>query len=65
MMENNTTQSLYLCGCCRRELPVKAFYMNKRTRRPDNYCKECRKANSGKHRIAVSQFMRSGSSNAS
>lgn len=43
-------QSLHYCGCCRRELPLEAFYVNKRTHTPDNYCKECRKANSRKHR---------------
>lgn len=49
-METNMNQSLHICGCCKRELPQEAFYMNQRTRTPDNYCKECRKANTRRHR---------------
>ena len=30
-MEPLMNQSLYLCGCCKRELPHEAFYTNKRT----------------------------------
>ena len=44
-METLMNQSLHICGCCKRELPQEAFYMNQRTRTTDNYCKECRKAN--------------------
>ena len=32
------------CGCCRKELPLEAFYIEKNTQRPDRYCKECRRA---------------------
>ena len=32
------------------EAPQEAFYMNQRTRTTDNYCKECRKANTRRHR---------------
>ena len=42
-METLMNQSLHICGCCKRELPQEAFYMNQRTRTTDNYCKECRK----------------------
>lgn len=34
----------------KRELPHEAFYTNKRTGTLDNYCKECRKANTRKRR---------------
>lgn len=43
-MKTSKTQSLSVCGCCKRRLPVSAFYINKKTGRPDNYCKECRKS---------------------
>ncbi|WP_294627240.1 hypothetical protein [uncultured Bacteroides sp.] len=47
----NTIQtSQHICGCCKRELPREAFYMNRRTRAADNYCKECRKADTRKRR---------------
>ena len=49
-METLMNQSLHICGCCKRELPQEAFYMNQRTRTTDNYCKECRKANARRHR---------------
>lgn len=42
-------QSLYICGCCKRELPQEAFYTNRRTRTPSDYCKGCCKANTRKH----------------
>lgn len=40
----------YVCGCCKRSLPATAFYMDKKTGRPGNYCKECRKSASRAHR---------------
>lgn len=49
-MSTLMNQSLHICGCCKRELPREAFYTNKHTHVPDNYCKECRKANACKHR---------------
>ena len=49
-MEAIIKQPLHFCGCCRRDLPQEAFYVNKRTLTLDNYCKECRKTNSRKHR---------------
>ena len=49
-MEPLMNQSLHICGCCKRELPHEAFYTNKRTGTLDNYCKECRKANTRKRR---------------
>ena len=49
-METIMNQSLHICGCCKRKLPQEAFYMNQRTRASDNYCKECRKANTRRHR---------------
>ena len=42
-METIMNKSLCICGCCKRELPQEAFYMNQRTRTTDNYCKECRR----------------------
>ena len=50
IMEPLMNQSLHICGCCKRELPHEAFYTNKRTGTLDNYCKECRKANTRKRR---------------
>lgn len=49
-METIMNHSLYICGCCKRELPQEAFYINRCTRTVDNYCKECRKANTRRHR---------------
>ena len=49
-MEPLMNQSLHICGCCKRQLPHEAFYTNKRTGALDNYCKECRKANTRKRR---------------
>ena len=43
-MEQKNKKSLRTCGCCLKKLPLEAFYINKRTQNPDNYCKECRKA---------------------
>ena len=45
-MNQNFTMKTHVCGCCKRELPTEAFYMNKRTHKADGYCKECRKVNS-------------------
>lgn len=42
--------TLYVCGCCKRSLSSSAFYLNKKTGMPDNYCKECRKSYSRKQR---------------
>ena len=49
-METIMNKSLCICGCCKRELPQEAFYMNQRTRTTDSYCKECRKVNARRHR---------------
>ncbi|MBR8706225.1 hypothetical protein IX307_000889 [Bacteroides pyogenes] len=35
--------STSICSSCKRELPLDCFYMNKKNRCPDSYCKECRK----------------------
>lgn len=47
-MENNMTQNIRktvrVCGCCHKELSIDSFYVNKRTKLPDNYCKECRRS---------------------
>lgn len=45
-MDTTTNHPLHVCGCCKKELPYEAFYINKKTLCPDNYCKECRKASS-------------------
>ena len=42
-MKNSEVQTLFVCGCCKRSLPASAFYINKKTGLPGNYCKECRK----------------------
>ena len=51
-METLQKQTLYACGCCKQTLPSDAFYVDKRTGLPGNYCKECRKSASRKHRKA-------------
>ncbi|MBB3895082.1 hypothetical protein M1B74_03575 [Bacteroides pyogenes] len=35
--------STVICSSCKRELPLDCFYMRKKSRCPDSYCKECRK----------------------
>lgn len=40
-MNPSSNQNLYVCGCCKRELPLEEFYMTRRTVR-DGYCKACR-----------------------
>ncbi len=49
-METFKNLSLHVCGCCKRTLPIEAFYLDKKTGCPGNYCKECRKSASRKHR---------------
>ena len=49
-MKNSEVQTLFVCGCCNRSLPASAFYINKKTGLPGNYCKECRKTVSRNHR---------------
>ena len=46
-MEQIPAKNVRVCGCCHRALPVDAFYADKRTLAPDNYCKECRRSMSG------------------
>lgn len=43
-MQQNIEKNVRHCGCCHRPLPVEAFYIDKRTQLPDNYCKECRRS---------------------
>lgn len=49
-MKSSKVQTLCVCGCCKRSLPASAFYINKKTGLPGNYCKECRKTVSRNHR---------------
>lgn len=42
-MKTSKEHTLYVCGCCKRSLPANAFYINRKTGLPGNYCKECRK----------------------
>jgi len=44
------SQPLRQCSCCRRLLPLGDFYRKGRLQKPDNCCKECRKAESRLHR---------------
>ena len=46
-MKSSKVQTLCVCGCCKRSLPASAFYINKKTGLPGNYCKECRKLSAG------------------
>lgn len=39
---NNNSSNLYTCRYCLQDLPAEAFYIDKRTNLPDNYCKQCR-----------------------
>ena len=38
-MKSSKVQTLCVCGCCKRSLPASAFYINKKTGLPGNYCK--------------------------
>ena len=49
-MKTLKEQTLCVCGCCKRSLPADAFYINRKTGLPGNYCKECRKSASRKYR---------------
>lgn len=42
-MGQNLKMTTHLCSCCKLELPMENFYVNKLNRRPDNYCKKCRR----------------------
>lgn len=48
-----TTETLihHTCGHCKRTLPLTAFYINKKTGLPQNYCKECRRAANRQSRL--------------
>ncbi len=35
-------EAYHTCGHCKRTLPLSAFYLNRQTGQPQNYCKECR-----------------------
>lgn len=48
-MNTLKNQQLCICGSCKQELPQEAFYLNKKTQKQGNYCKECRKAASREH----------------
>lgn len=63
-MKTMINEPLHACGCCKRELPQSAFYINKRTSKVDCYCRECRKKNSGRHR-EVDRYMIQTENNAS
>jgi len=56
-METSKEPTLYVCGCCKRSLPADAFYINKKTGLPGNYCKECRKSISRNFRQAEKQTL--------
>ncbi|WP_455666295.1 hypothetical protein [Phocaeicola sp.] len=49
-MKQEVTTSIKICGHCKRELPMEAFYFNRQRQCHDNYCKECRKLTSRKQR---------------
>lgn len=49
-VQNPVRQPLRQCSCCRRLLPLGDFYRKGRLQKPDNCCKECRKAESRLHR---------------
>lgn len=39
---NNSSSNLYTCRYCLQDLSAEAFYIDKRTNLPDNFCKQCR-----------------------
>ncbi len=45
-MKDLETTITRCCSCCKRELPLNAFYFNKQQQCPDRYCKACRKTRS-------------------
>ena len=45
-MKDLETTITRCCSCCKRELPLDAFYFNKQQQCPDRYCKACRKTRS-------------------
>lgn len=54
-METSKKTTNHICGRCKRMLPIEAFYLDKKTNRPGNYCKECRKSVSRNHRKVEKQ----------
>ena len=44
-MNELLNQDLYVCGCCKRELPLECFYITRYQER-DGYCKDCRRKSS-------------------
>ncbi|MDD3036500.1 hypothetical protein [Bacteroides sp.] len=54
-METSKKLTLHVCGRCKRMLPIEAFYLDKKTNRPQNYCKECRKSVNRNHRNVEKQ----------
>ena len=44
-MNQTSLSTARICGKCKQNLPLEAFYINKKTQCPDRYCKECRKQN--------------------
>lgn len=42
-VQQSPMQPTRKCICCQRELPVNAFYSRDKSKKPDSYCKECRK----------------------
>lgn len=38
-MENLKNETVSICGCCKRQLPLDAFYVNMKKKCPDRYCK--------------------------
>ena len=62
IMEQETIKTTHFCGCCKQELPLEAFYYNKRKQCPDGYCRACRKLASRKQRkdIIYSQNVNNG-----
>lgn len=55
-MEILDQQPLFVCGACKQSLPAEAFYLNKRSGLPANYCIECRKAASRTYRNHLKSF---------
>lgn len=49
-MKTSETPTLYTCSCCKRSLPAQDYYVDKKTGKPSDYCKECRRAASQAHR---------------
>lgn len=41
-MNQSSSENTRICGKCHQRLPIDAFYISKKTLKPECYCKQCR-----------------------